>query len=85
MPSLRRTAALCFLAGFLLAAATQAADQPLPQGITAEALAKDNNLFLTVAKKALHWEEPAEPWDLSISSAPGASASSSSPLLRATS
>jgi metallo-beta-lactamase class B len=51
----------CFLAGFLLAAATQAADQPLPQGITAEVLAKDNNLFLTVAKKALHWEEPVEP------------------------
>jgi metallo-beta-lactamase class B len=28
---------------------------------TEEQLANDNNLFITLAKKALHWEEPAEP------------------------
>jgi metallo-beta-lactamase class B len=61
MPSPRRTAARSVLAGFLAAAAAQAAEQPLPHGITEEALAKDNTLFLTLAKKALHWEEPAEP------------------------
>jgi metallo-beta-lactamase class B len=61
MPSPRRTAALCFLAGFLVAAAAQAEDQPFPQGFTQEELAKDNNLFLTLANKALHWEEPTEP------------------------
>jgi metallo-beta-lactamase class B len=36
--------------------------QQLPkQAPTPEQLAEDNALFLTVARKALHWEEPEEP------------------------
>lgn len=32
-----------------------------PGGPTVEELAKDNNLFLTLARKGLKWDEPAEP------------------------
>jgi metallo-beta-lactamase class B len=36
--------------------------QALPPNLpTKEQLANDNNLFITLAKKALKWEEPAEP------------------------
>jgi metallo-beta-lactamase class B len=45
--------------------ATQAHSQNLPpepaNRPTKEQLANDNNLFLTLARKALKWEEPAEP------------------------
>jgi metallo-beta-lactamase class B len=34
------------------------------QGITKEALAKDNKLFLTLATKFLHWREPQEPFHI---------------------
>ena len=34
---------------------------PFRKASPQEELAKDNNLFLTLANKALHWEEPAEP------------------------
>lgn len=38
--------------------AAQEAPQKLP---TKEDLAKDNKLFITLASKALKWDEPAEP------------------------
>jgi metallo-beta-lactamase class B len=47
------------LAGvLLLGVAMQAHSQTLP---TKEQLANDNNLFLSLARKALKWEEPADP------------------------
>ncbi len=54
------------LAGLALAGAshvaTDADAQALPPNLpTKEQLASDNNLFLAVARKALKWEEPAEP------------------------
>lgn len=51
------------LAPALVHFATQpAACQTLPLNLpTKEQLAKDNNLFISLAKKALKWEEPAEP------------------------
>jgi metallo-beta-lactamase class B len=42
----------------LLGVAMQAHSQTLP---TKEQLANDNNLFLSLARKALKWEEPADP------------------------
>lgn len=45
----------------LLAAAPATFAQELPPGITAERLATDNQLFVTLASKALKWEVPAEP------------------------
>lgn len=48
--------------GFVLAIATQAGSQGLPPNVpTKEQLAKDNNLFISLAKKALKWEDPEEP------------------------
>lgn len=42
--------------------AQPALSQTLPAKLpTKEQLASDNNLFISLAKKALHWEEPAEP------------------------
>jgi metallo-beta-lactamase class B len=35
--------------------------QGLPAGVTPEQLATDNKLFVTLASKGLHWEEPEEP------------------------
>ena len=35
--------------------------QEIPANLTKEDLAKDNKLFLTLASKALKWEEPAAP------------------------
>jgi metallo-beta-lactamase class B len=35
--------------------------QELPPGLTPERIATDNKLFISLATKALHWEEPAEP------------------------
>jgi len=35
--------------------------QELPKGITEEDLANNNRFFLELARKALKWEEPAEP------------------------
>ena len=46
----------------VLGVATQAFAQALPPNLpTKEQLASDNNLFIALAKKALKWEEPAEP------------------------
>lgn len=44
--------------GLSLASIAQEAPQKLP---TKEDLAKDNKLFITLASKALKWDEPAEP------------------------
>jgi len=46
----------CRALGFLLLVATPATAQPTP-----EELAKDPDLFLNTARKALKWDEPAEP------------------------
>ena len=57
--------ALPAIAGLLVATGEASRAQDLPPGIdhipTKEELAKDNNLFLTFARKALKWDEPAEP------------------------
>jgi metallo-beta-lactamase class B len=46
----------------LLALATQTHSQTLPKSVpTKEQLANDNNLFISLAKKLLKWEEPEEP------------------------
>jgi metallo-beta-lactamase class B len=45
-----------------LGVGTQVHGQNLPPNLPSkEQLANDNNLFIAFAKKALHWEEPAEP------------------------
>ncbi len=53
------------LIGLAALLTTAASAQTLPPGVTKEQaferLATDNLLFLKVATKALHWEEPAEP------------------------
>lgn len=52
-----------FLAGLLcIGLATPVFSQTSPEKVpTEEQLANDNNLFLKLARKALHWEEPEEP------------------------
>jgi metallo-beta-lactamase class B len=50
---------LSFLGSLVLACAANA--QEIPAKITEEDLVKDNKLFLTVASKALKWDEPTEP------------------------
>ena len=47
---------------FLLMAGVQGLAQQLPKGVTPEDLATNNKLFIELAKKALKWEEPAEPF-----------------------
>lgn len=50
------------LAAVLFAPTSSGAEEPSPPpNVTAEDLAKDNQLFLTMAANALHWDEPAEP------------------------
>ena len=55
----------CLVASLLALAFALAMDgnaQSLPTNVpTEEQLANDNNLFLSLAKEALKWEEPAEP------------------------
>jgi metallo-beta-lactamase class B len=49
-------------AAVVLGFAGQSHAQTLPPNLPTKAqLASDNNLFLAIARKALHWEEPAEP------------------------
>jgi metallo-beta-lactamase class B len=49
-------------AAALLLVSSQTLAQELPRDLpTKEQLANDNNLFLSLARKALKWEEPAEP------------------------
>jgi metallo-beta-lactamase class B len=50
------------VAAALLALSAQAYGQVLPPNVpTKEQLANDNNLFLSLARKVLKWEEPEEP------------------------
>jgi metallo-beta-lactamase class B len=53
------------IAGLLLAVIfgieAQVCAQTLPPNLTKEDLAKDNNLFLSLARKVLKWDEPTEP------------------------
>jgi metallo-beta-lactamase class B len=70
-----RKALLAAVLSAIVAAAH--AQSPPANAPTKEQLANDNNLFLSLAKKVLKWEEPAEPVRLpgrSISSAPRDSA-----------
>jgi metallo-beta-lactamase class B len=46
---------------FILGAIAHANSQGLPQNLTKEDLAKDNNLFLTLARKALKWDVATDP------------------------
>lgn len=51
-----------FLAASILAFTAPAYTQALPENLPSkEQLAADNNLFLSLARKALKWEEPEEP------------------------
>jgi metallo-beta-lactamase class B len=61
-PFFRRAAGLVSAAAVVMCTAVvpQAAQQ-LPANLTKEDLAKDNNLFLTLARRALKWDEPTEP------------------------
>jgi metallo-beta-lactamase class B len=55
-------ASLLICASVLLVPAISANAQTLPPNLpTKEDLAKDNNLFLSLARKVLKWEEPTEP------------------------
>jgi metallo-beta-lactamase class B len=57
-----RVLALLFGAALIPLAATLALSQALPPNLpTKEELASNNNLFLTLARRALKWEEPEEP------------------------
>ena len=58
MPDFRSLILLISLAAISMPAAAQTLPPNLP---TKEQLANDNNLFLTLARKALKWEEPEEP------------------------
>lgn len=62
MRKITSKALACFSVAFALAAPSPARTQTLPPQLpTKEDLAKDNRLFLTLARKALKWDEPAEP------------------------
>ena len=51
-----------FVVAVALGPGTQLCAQTLPPNLpTNEQLANDNNLFISLAKKALKWEDPAEP------------------------
>jgi len=39
----------------------QASSQEIPRNITKEELAKNNKLFIELAAKVLHWDEPTDP------------------------
>lgn len=47
--------------GFSFFVPSRAVAQDLPKGVTAADLAINDKLFLDLARKALRWEEPAEP------------------------
>ena len=63
MPNTIRSGGLTLVtAALLVGLATQADTQSLPSDLpTKEDLAKDNNLFLTLARRALKWDEPTVP------------------------
>ena len=49
------------VAVLFLALAVEAGAQTLPPNLTKEDLARDNNLFLSLARKVLKWDEPTDP------------------------
>ena len=51
----------CLALAVAIVVAMPAAAQELPKGVTAADLATNNKLFLELARKALKWEEPADP------------------------
>jgi metallo-beta-lactamase class B len=61
-----RLAGLPFAATLLLALAPPVFSQDMPKNHfpTKEELAKDNKLFITLARRVLKWDEPAEPINL---------------------
>jgi metallo-beta-lactamase class B len=61
MPRTTHPGCIAFAAAILLVLAAHAGAQSLPQNLTKDDLARDNNLFLTLARKALKWDQPAEP------------------------
>ena len=59
---LRRAAGLVAASALVMcAAAAPSSAQQVPPKPTKEDLAKDNQLFLTLARKALKWDTPTEP------------------------
>jgi len=50
-----------FVLALALSTAAQAAGQEASNGVTKEDLAKNNKLFIELATKALHWDEPTDP------------------------
>jgi metallo-beta-lactamase class B len=61
VPTVFRTG-LPLTAAVLFSFATTAGAQTLPPNVpTKEQLAKDNNLFLSLARKVLKWDEPTDP------------------------
>jgi metallo-beta-lactamase class B len=61
VPAVFRTG-LPLTAAVLFSFATTAGAQTLPPNVpTKEQLAKDNNLFLSLARKVLKWDEPTDP------------------------
>ena len=62
MRDVQRRLAFMLSGGVLFASlAARPISQELPKGITAEELATNNKLFIELATKALHWDEPASP------------------------
>jgi metallo-beta-lactamase class B len=62
MPDIVSRLSRLFAAALLTSSAAQAYAQTMPPNLpTKEQLANDNNLFISLAKKYLKWEEPAEP------------------------
>ena len=56
------TGVISLLLSFVFGLGAQACAQNSPPNLpTKEQLANDNNLFIALAKKALHWEEPTDP------------------------
>lgn len=62
MADMRRAAILLLAISFVFGFASQSLSQTGPEARpTKEQLASDNNLFISLAKKVLKWEEPADP------------------------
>ena len=59
--TLRRTVGLVAAAGVAMCVAVAPAAQQVPPTPTKEDLAKDNKLFMTLARKTLKWDEPTAP------------------------
>jgi metallo-beta-lactamase class B len=56
-----RLSVVVFVAAFMMAAMPGFGQEMPPKTPTKEDLAKNNKLFIELASKALHWDEPADP------------------------